>query len=994
VTNTFNEPGYELNDLGSTFNTLGATPVPLGNSTNLRADVRPGGAWTNITGDVYTAEGVHIKRGRPDEATSVTAASLDMTLNNRTGKYTPGNPVGAFYPNLTKSTPVRVGMGTPPNGGGTDFATAVTSLPDPAITAETSGYLVSAWAQQAASSTFTYPAGYSGGTAVFGTYSKLGSAAKAVSAGSVGGDALTSSVSSVGASVSVFVPGGSSVSNLINNGGSVQSGYVSSYSTYASASQSVSYAAGDTLVVFLEVSDDSGFQQVLGPGDDLVGCEWVLVADSGGGPGPRIQAWTRYCAAAGSTRLYWTPTQYGFQDVLMQVWKVTGSTQWNARFTGTLAQLATTADLSGNDVRCTVQGGSVVRQLGQGQPPAYSPIYRFYTSAARSSLVGGSSPTGLLAYWPLESGTSGNGFSSPIPGVQPAGSAGSVTLGQDSSVVGSADLPQVAKGGYITCPVPAGYATGTNVAGQMAGVFKCYNTALTTTQPLATFMYAQIAGGSSVAYVAVQGFGTGDVQVNLMNSAFSVLATTTAPFYDVVAVSDPTKAPSFGVLVSWQPDVGNSANTNLTLTVSQPSGAVVSLHSTLTGITVGPVAQLVCGRDPTGVEYFTTPLTVGHVYFGTNTNFGNFSSTGLGFPEVSNVFPGPLAHGGPFSAWAGETPFQRITRICQEQRVPLQIGPTVWNPTNVFCGPQENDTTVNLLQTLATTDGGELAEARGFAGLTYRQVRSMAPQPSQLTMDYAAKMITAPFEQYDDDQLTVNDVTATSAGGGTARAYLATGPLSTTAIGTFTGSPQVNVQNEARDLPQVASWYLGQGTTPAPRFKAVTAKLGAVGTSVDSISGLDIGQRFTLANTPAWVTPTGLDQVILGTDEVIGDVPSADWTITLNTVPYDPYTVAVVGGTSQTAALDSGSSKVTSNITSTATSMSVTTTNVGDLWGAANVPFDVVVAGERMTVTAISGSTSPQTFTVTRSVNGVVKAQTAGSAVDVFFQSNLGLNGG
>jgi hypothetical protein len=34
-----------------------------------------------------------------------------------------------------------------------------------------------------------------------------------------------------------------------------------------------------------------------------------------------------------------------------------------------------------------------------------------------------------------------------------------------------------------------------------------------------------------------------------------------------------------------------------------------------------------------------------------------------------------------------------------------------------------------------------------------------------------------------------------------------------------------------------------------------------------------------------------------------------------------------------------------------------------------------------MTVTNISGLSSPQTFTVTRSTNGVVKAQAAGAAV-------------
>ncbi|WP_327268817.1 hypothetical protein OG233_14165 [Streptomyces sp. NBC_01218] len=44
-------------------------------------------------------------------------------------------------------------------------------------------------------------------------------------------------------------------------------------------------------------------------------------------------------------------------------------------------------------------------------------------------------------------------------------------------------------------------------------------------------------------------------------------------------------------------------------------------------------------------------------------------------------------------------------------------------------------------------------------------------------------------------------------------------------------------------------------------------------------------------------------------------------------------------------------------------------------------PFDVVLGGERATVLGISGTTSPQTFTVTRSANGISKAQPLGTDV-------------
>jgi hypothetical protein len=49
----------------------------------------------------------------------------------------------------------------------------------------------------------------------------------------------------------------------------------------------------------------------------------------------------------------------------------------------------------------------------------------------------------------------------------------------------------------------------------------------------------------------------------------------------------------------------------------------------------------------------------------------------------------------------------------------------------------------------------------------------------------------------------------------------------------------------------------------------------------------------------------------------------------------------------------------------------------------AEFPFDVLVGGERMRVTGITGTTSPQAFNVLRSRNAIVKAQTAGTRVSL-----------
>jgi hypothetical protein len=115
--------------------------------------------------------------------------------------------------------------------------------------------------------------------------------------------------------------------------------------------------------------------------------------------------------------------------------------------------------------------------------------------------------------------------------------------------------------------------------------------------------------------------------------------------------------------------------------------------------------------------------------------------------------------------------------------------------------------------------------------------------------------------------------------------------------------------------------------------------------------------------------------IIIGYTEVI-DPFTHLWTA--NCMPAEPYTVGVYG----TARYDADGSTLTSNITSTATSLSATKSGA-TLWttDGTQMPFDINVGGERMRVTNVTSSTSPQTMTVTRSINGVVKAQTAGTEI-------------
>lgn len=93
--------------------------------------------------------------------------------------------------------------------------------------------------------------------------------------------------------------------------------------------------------------------------------------------------------------------------------------------------------------------------------------------------------------------------------------------------------------------------------------------------------------------------------------------------------------------------------------------------------------------------------------------------------------------------------------------------------------------------------------------------------------------------------------------------------------------------------------------------------------------------------------------------------------------------------------LDAVASTLAADATSTDTELSVATSGE-PLWTADpdDLPFDVLVAGERVTVTAVSGASSPQTFTVVRGVNGVVKAQSAGAEVRLPNPVHIALQGG
>jgi len=334
------------------------------------------------------------------------------------------------------------------------------------------------------------------------------------------------------------------------------------------------------------------------------------------------------------------------------------------------------------------------------------------------------------------------------------------------------------------------------------------------------------------------------------------------------------------------------------------------------------------------------------------------------------------------NAHNGETAGRRVARLCSEEAITFRgVGDL---DAAAAMGPQLPAELVALLRECAAADGGILYEPRDLLGLAYRTRDSLCAQDAALELDYDAKHLSS-IEPVDDDQQTRNDITCKRVDGASARAVKESGALSVLAppggVGRYDEEVTLNLQADGQ-LPDMAGWRLHLGTVDEARYPVLGLDLARsvfVASSALQLAAqdLDIGDRLTVADTPAWLPPDDISQLAQGFTETMGNFTHR---IAVVCAPETPFGQAGVYGASR---YTSDGSTLSAGVTSVATSLSVATP-AGPLWSHDDGNYDILIAGERMTVTAVSGASSPQTFTVTRSVNQVVKAQSSGAAVELF----------
>jgi hypothetical protein len=349
------------------------------------------------------------------------------------------------------------------------------------------------------------------------------------------------------------------------------------------------------------------------------------------------------------------------------------------------------------------------------------------------------------------------------------------------------------------------------------------------------------------------------------------------------------------------------------------------------------------------------------------------------------VWPTPTtdAYLGAVTSYSGETAGTRLLRLAQEETQPLVLAASA--PDGLggeeLLGPQHVDTLTALLSEAAAADGGILHETRGWLGLRYRDRRSLYHQPAAVVLTYGQRGLAPPLEPEVDDQLVVNDVTVNRNGGSSGRSTLDTGALSTQpppdGIGVYATELTLSLAADAQAQPQ-ADWRLWQGTRDALRYPTVTLALHRAPALIPAVCGVETGDAIALAGLPVWVEPGVVPLLVQGYTETLSE---RTWTWAANCTPGAQWATASASG--GVLAMTDGST-LAADVDADDTTLTVATT-AGPTWTTdpADAPWDVVVGGEQMTVTAVTGDDSPQEFTVVRGVNGVCVAHAAETPVQV-----------
>lgn len=613
-------------------------------------------------------------------------------------------------------------------------------------------------------------------------------------------------------------------------------------------------------------------------------------------------------------------------------------------------------DSTGNDVWTDVKINGILQRLAQGPAPERSLIYNAITSMLTSTMV---------AYWPGEDPTGSTRLASGLPTGSPMTRTGTLTLASYDGFGASDPLPDL------------------TTASLSGGVADYADPTATQVRFLASIPEAGLADGKVLCAIDQFDYSPGSTQFwELYYSTTSnnlVLRTCASDGSNLGAeVTHDLDVRGLNLYVSIEFAESGTGITRALRLTDVDKGVTYSVTDTATltqlvrvmRVQFGPASRSVVG--PIGTA-FLPGVAIGHATV----------ENAITAMDILGVRLNPV----------GETAGRRIQRLCSDAGIAFEwIGDL---DNTVAMGGQGKQNTLTLAQEAVLADGGLLYETTSAFGLGYRTRASLYNQDPALTLSYSGFNLNEVPLPVTDDRYVQNRVVVTS--GGASQTYEKTdGPLGSATVGVYgeNGGVTLNLAtNDEFTLKDQAAWRVHLGTVEDERYPQISVNLAHPSITPEmrrAILALRPGDRIQLTGMPQpQVAPDTVDQLFLGAEQ---SITRFEHRLKFACAPASPYSIGVLD--SVLAKANTDGSRLAAGATSGATSLSVEVTD-GPLWTTdpAKFPFDIRAGGEVMTVTAISGASSPQTFTVTRSVNGVIKAQRAQTPVSLAHRTPVALGG-
>ena len=878
-------------------------------------------AWTDITGDIRLSSQIAVSYGYSSVTRSSTPppAACDFTIDNRSGNYSPKNPLGAYYGSIGQNTPLRVASRvardtftrTTSNGWGT----GTTGQP---------------WTTPGTAS--LYAANGSAGTLSFTAASQ---SLLAYQAGQLFRD--------VDVAASFTFPfsdvlGGNVACGVVLNGISVTDYFIARLNITSAEAMSldivhVAPASIDLVVTGVAVSSFAYTGQQIRIKAQLSG--QTLRAKVWPAASPEPYAWlVEGSYVEGTTE----GTPYADRGKgWIGAYGATGTGNTNVTFAlavddlevrinqfhGEATSWPTEVDTSGNDVFGQVEAAGLRRRLTQGQTTQPSTYLRANLNT---------SPAHLL-YYPVEDGSQSTTIASGFPDAGPMAidtSSGSSQLASSSDFApGSAPIGKPNGSRWVSQHVSAA-ATG---FAQLIFLMFIPSGGDTDT---ATIVRIHFEGGSiwfvdvayhnnaggSLYFVFYNLSGVAIFTSNYMASGFANVNGT--PFQVSVELTQSGSDINF-ICAFLRPGDNSGSNPG----------------NTVTGQTFGSPSQIIV--DP---YLQLTGTAVGHIALRNN---------------IISIFTNSAA----LNAYNGEGLRVRMSRLCTENDgVNFSRTRSTIND-QVLLGKQKQNTFLALLDEAAKSDMGFLLESRDIIGLVMFVMRALYNRDAFVTLDFTAGQIQPPFKAIDDDQLIINDFTAERIDGASYRATQTTGPLALTSptsgqgVGRYNDSDSYSLSADSY-LPDMATWTVHVGTANESRYPSINtdlSKLARTSTQLylDLLGG-GVGDRIQTTNPKAGLSASTVSQIVYGYKRRFG---GQHHTIEFVCAPALPYTVIEAAADSGDTnpwlgRADTDGSTVKAAAALSATSLVVATTATGPLWTttADDFPMYLDVGGIQVRATA------------------------------------------